>query len=175
MFAKFCARLTLAFLLLLVVAACLAGCATRRGVTVEKPRTGQIVEPPPPADNPQAAKAGEQDNPVSFAPPGCVAIFFDFDRSDIRGDQRWPLNANIKFLLETPGNVMIDGNCDERGTVEWNMALGQRRADAIALAFREAGVSPGRLATVSHGKERAEGHGEIGWAKDRRADITLQE
>ena len=172
MFAKCCAHLTLAFFLLLSVAACLTGCATHRSITVEKAGQTQADEPPPPADTARATTpAGD---PVVQTETGnpFVPIMFDFDRYSIRDDQEFVMAQNIKPALGSKA-LILAGYCDERGTVEWNMALGQRRADTVRKALMQRGVTAG-LRTVSYGKGRATGHDEVGWAMDRRVEIARE-
>jgi peptidoglycan-associated lipoprotein len=100
-----------------------------------------------------------------------VDINFDFDRFDLRPEAREILDKHAKWLKAHPEfNVRIEGNCDERGTAEYNMALGQRRAASAMKYLVDLGVGKNRLSTVSYGKERPldPGHNEDAWAKNRR-------
>jgi peptidoglycan-associated lipoprotein len=82
-------------------------------------------------------------------------VYFDYDKSDIREDMKPVLQANAKWLsTNTAVKVQIEGHCDERGTNEYNLALGQRRADAVKRYLIALGVSAGRLSTISYGEER---------------------
>ena len=170
MFSKLCAHLTLAFAILLTVAVCLMGCATtNRGITVEK--TGQsIVEPPSQPDNPQAtAPGGDPVAQAEVANP-FTPILFDYDRYNIRGDQEFVVTQNVAPALASKA-LLLAGYCDERGTLEYNLALGQRRADTVRKALMQRGVTA-TLRTVSYGKEKATGRDEVGWAMDRRVEIV---
>ena len=173
MFAKCCAHLTLAFFLLLSVAACLTGCATHRSITVEKAGQTQADEPPQPADTARATTPAAG-GPVAQAEAGnpFVPVLFDVDRYHIRDDQEFVMAQNIKPALGSKA-LILAGYCDERGTVEWNMALGQRRADTVRKALMQRGVTAD-LRTVSYGKGRATGHDEVGWAMDRRVEIARE-
>jgi len=103
-------------------------------------------------------------------------IHFDFDKYDIRPDARPILNAIGKYLLENPGvEVLIEGHCDERGTREYNLVLGEQRALSTRRFLVSLGVSPARLHTVSYGKDKPldPGHDEEAWAKNRRAEFKI--
>lgn len=104
-------------------------------------------------------------------------INFDFDQSAIRNADKVKLQAIADFLKAFPdAKVKIEGHCDERGTVEYNLALGDRRAAAAKAYLVSLGVSEARLDTTSFGKERpkAEGHNEKAWFVNRRCEFKLQ-
>lgn len=103
------------------------------------------------------------------------SIYFDLDSSLIKQDYRSVAEAHGKFLAKKPGvKIVVRGNTDERGSREYNVALGQRRADAAKQALNAYGVASDQIETVSFGSEKpvAEGHSEEAWAKNRRADIA---
>ena len=103
------------------------------------------------------------------------SIYFDLDSNIIKQDYRSVVETHGKFLAKKPGvKIVIRGNTDERGSREYNVALGQRRADATKQALSVYGVTDGQIETVSLGSEKpvAEGHNEEAWAKNRRADIA---
>ena len=105
-------------------------------------------------------------------------IYFDFDRSSIRDEARAILEKTAAFLKENPGiRIRIEGNCDERGTNEYNLALGERRANSAKLFLVSLGISPDRIRAISYGEERplALGGGEDAWAKNRRDDFVVIE
>jgi peptidoglycan-associated lipoprotein len=115
--------------------------------------------PPPPVSPASAAVAVVQD------------INFDFDRYAIRSADAEILKKNLNWFKANPGQKMrIEGNCDERGTVEYNLALGQKRADAAKNYLMSLGVDGALLQTISYGKERPVdlGHNEAAWTKNRR-------
>ncbi|OAG27915.1 peptidoglycan-associated lipoprotein Pal [Thermodesulfatator autotrophicus] len=104
------------------------------------------------------------------------AIFFDFDSYYIREDMKSRLQENARFLLENPEiKVELQGNCDERGSSEYNLALGERRALAVKRYLVNLGISPDRLITVSFGEERPldPRHNEEAWALNRRVDFVI--
>ncbi len=104
-------------------------------------------------------------------------IHFDFDKSFIREDAKPILEKVAAYLKKTPqAKLQIEGHCDERGTSEYNLALGQRRADAAKKYLANLGVDGGRLSTISFGEERPAdpGHNESAWAKNRRAVFVLR-
>lgn len=105
-------------------------------------------------------------------------VYFDFDRSEITNEYKDILKAHASYLVENAGaSVMIEGNCDERGTREYNMALGERRAFAVLQFLTLQGVSKSQLSTVSFGEERpdVEGHDESAWKYNRRAALVYSE
>ena len=105
-------------------------------------------------------------------------IYFDFDRSSIRNEARAVLEKTAAFLKDNASiHMRIEGNCDERGTSEYNLALGERRANSAKLFLVSLGISPDRIRTISYGEERplARGNSEDAWAKNRRDDFVLLE
>ena len=103
-------------------------------------------------------------------------IYFDFDRSSIRTSERSKLDAIAKILKSKPETkIQIEGHCDERGTEEYNRALGERRALAIREYLMNAGVSGTRIYTISYGEDKPldPGHNEAAWAKNRRGEFVL--
>ena len=103
-------------------------------------------------------------------------IHFDFDKYDIRRGDEEILKENAVFLKKNPKmNIQIEGHCDERGTVEYNLALGERRANNTKKYLVLLGISSDRISAISYGKERPldKGHSEEAWAKNRRAHIVV--
>ena len=103
-------------------------------------------------------------------------IYFDFDKYDIRPQDTAILKENAALLAKSPTvKVQIEGHCDERGTIEYNLALGERRANSTKKYLVSLGVSDGRISAISYGKERPldPGHNEQAWAKNRRAHIIV--
>ncbi len=104
-------------------------------------------------------------------------VFFDFDKSQIKPEFKDAIAHNVKELLGDKAlKVVIEGHCDERGSTEYNLALGERRAEAVRKALVAAGLPVQRLKAVSYGEERPAdpGHDETAWSKNRRAVINLQ-
>ena len=141
---------------------------------VEKIFLGPPPPPPPPAPAPVVVP------PVVPAPAGpekLEAIYFDFDKYLVRPEFRDALKRNADWLQQNPGaKVVVEGNCDERGTNEYNMALGQRRADAAAKYLMDLGIAKDRIGTVSFGEEKpvCNEKTEECWSKNRRDDFRVK-
>jgi peptidoglycan-associated lipoprotein len=104
-------------------------------------------------------------------------VFFDYDRFVLRDDSRDALNDNGKLLVDNPvTKTLLEGHCDERGTVEYNLALGERRANAVKGYLVQYGVDAARLSTISYGEERpfVPGHDESAWSQNRRVHFVKQ-
>lgn len=107
-----------------------------------------------------------------------VDVFFDYDRYSIRPSETAALKKDIKFYKDYPKTkIIIEGHCDERGSMEYNIALGQRRADAVRTYLIDAGISADRISTVSYGKERpfCTTHDEECWQLNRRGHFIVKE
>lgn len=105
-----------------------------------------------------------------------LPIYFDFDRYNIRNDMKSRIDNNAKFLMDNPQiRIEIQGNCDERGSSEYNLALGEKRAKAAKGYLTKLGVAADRIDVVSFGKEQPldPGHNEAAWAKNRRDDFVI--
>jgi peptidoglycan-associated lipoprotein len=103
-------------------------------------------------------------------------IHFNFDKYDIRPEDGAILKENAALLKKFPNvKVQIEGHCDERGTIEYNLALGERRANRTRDYLVSLGISPDRISTISYGKEKPldPGHDEEAWAKNRRAHTII--
>lgn len=104
-------------------------------------------------------------------------VLFDTDRSNIRADQRPVLERQARWMGQYPSvQVMVEGHADERGTREYNLALGQRRANAARDVLVAGGVAGTRITTISYGKDRPEalGSNEQAWAQNRRAVTVVR-
>ena len=103
-------------------------------------------------------------------------VFFDFDKFAVRADQRDALAANAEWLKKYPKvKIRVEGHCDERGTAQYNMALGEKRASAVKDYLSSLGVDAGRIETVSYGKEKpfVKGGTEEAWAQNRRGHFVI--
>jgi peptidoglycan-associated lipoprotein len=128
--------------------------------------------PPPPAP------VTESNIDESAFEAAVKPVFYDYDSYDIRPDAQTTIQANANFLNQHPNlKVVVGGYCDERGSTEYNLALGENRANAAKQALVTAGVSPDRLRTVSYGKEKqfCTEHTEACWQQNRRAQFTLDQ
>ena len=104
-------------------------------------------------------------------------VYFDFNDATLRADAREALKNDAQVLKNNPNmNVSIEGHCDERGSVEYNLALGERRAESIKSYLTKLGISPSRMTTISYGEEKplVYGHSEEAWSKNRRGEINPQ-
>ncbi|MBL0144038.1 MAG: peptidoglycan-associated lipoprotein Pal [Betaproteobacteria bacterium] len=102
------------------------------------------------------------------------SVYFDFDSNAVKDEYRGVVQAHAKYMVEKKDTkIRVEGNCDERGSREYNLALGQRRAEAVKKVMTVLGVQEGRIETVSFGEEKpaATGHDEAAWAQNRRDDI----
>ncbi len=125
------------------------------------------------ADSMQAANARAQD---AMRASLTQMIHFDFNKSDLRADAQAILDAKLPILLANPDvTIQIAGNTDERGSTEYNLALGQRRAASAKQYLVDHGVAAARIETISYGEERpiAQGHDETAWAQNRRDEFTI--
>lgn len=141
------------------------------------------VEPPPAVDtsDPDAdarRRAEEEARLARERAYGSIQemIFFDFDRSDLREDARATLQRKAEALRQFPDiRIRIEGHADERGTVEYNLALGERRADAARAYLVDLGIDPDRMTTISYGEERPQvmGQNEAAWSQNRRDEFVI--
>lgn len=124
----------------------------------------------------ESPSTGDTGSSMSGRNLGLTVIYFDYDRADVRPDQRDALRANADKIKSMTTNVVIEGHCDERGSEEYNLALGERRAESVRRYLVDLGVPAGRLSTVSFGESRpaVQGHDESAWRYNRRADFVGQ-
>jgi len=152
-------------LLLLVVVAC------SHAQPAPPPAAAENVSQPAPAPAPEPVAT-----PV--APPPDIAaasVYFDYDSSDLTPATRDVLQALFQQAQKQPDrDIRVEGNCDERGTREYNLALGQRRADAARQYLVNLGLDGSRITTISYGKERPRvlGDDEAAWTENRRDDLV---
>ena len=104
-------------------------------------------------------------------------VYFDFDKSDIKSEFRDLIAAHAEYLADHPSaSITLEGHCDERGSREYNMGLGERRANAVRKFLMVQGASASQIETISYGEERpvAFGHDEASWHLNRRAEIIYK-
>ena len=176
----------------LVLSLFLAGCPKRPATTAASapPPTGA----PPSSAAPSTSSPGTSMTPSPVAPSTAAPsttppspsefrettnlkdVFFDFDRYDIRSTDAQVLDTNAAWLKTNDNLVLIEGHCDERGTNECNLALGERRAKATMNYLVGQGVQANRITIISYGKERptCTEHSEACWAKNRRAHFLVK-
>ncbi|HEX4025894.1 MAG TPA: peptidoglycan-associated lipoprotein Pal [Steroidobacteraceae bacterium] len=169
-------------------AALAAGCSSHKA----RPSTGGAAVPQEQsqtsgAENPNANGEAGANNPgvQNGTGPGVAGpnaadlqnrtIYFDFDSSEIKPEYNQVIAAHARYLVaNTSVRVRLEGNTDERGSREYNIGLGERRAQAVRQALMLQGVADSQITTVSYGEERpaVTGHNEAAWAKNRRVDIV---
>lgn len=158
----------------------LAG-ATLASACAKKPQVAASEAPP---TAPAAGARVVSAEAASSAVPEPVArmmenfrrVHFAFDSSDLSEASRDALSANVEIMLKHPAlRVEVQGHCDDRGTTDYNLSLGQRRADAIRKYMSTSGVPGARLSAVSYGKEKplVKGTGEHAWSQNRRAEFRV--
>jgi len=149
-------------------------CAKKPPVVEEKPEAPVVTEPeqPPPVE-PEIPK--EEVEKELVKQEDLQPIYFDFDKYNLRPGDREILNRNAQVLKENPTvKIRIEGNCDERGTVEYNLPLGENRARAANDYLVNLGINPNRITIISYGKERCKHcYNEECWSKDRRDDFMI--
>ncbi len=143
---------------------------------------------PPPVEEPTLPGVTEEETPTippeipteevtkqEITQEDLQPVYFDFDRYALRTGDREILNRNARLLKENPTvRIRIEGNCDERGTVEYNLALGEKRARAAMDYLVNLGISADRISIITYGKERAHRcHSDDCWSKDRRDDLMI--
>lgn len=166
---------SVALVLAVLLAIPMAGCAKKPVATTPVPPATTPTPtqtPVPPVTQPEVA-------PEPAKPPVSAndlkIIYFGYDSFTLDDGARAALDNNAKLLRDNAGlMVSVDGHCDERGTVEYNQALGQKRAEAVQQYLSDAGTAGNRFRVISYGKERPadEGHDESAWSRNRRVEFT---
>jgi peptidoglycan-associated lipoprotein len=170
--------LPVAVILVLGLALVLTGCKKKmpkEAPPPPPPKVEEVKAPVAPDTTGQAAR--ERQAAMDADKARIQSVYFDFDKSDIRADQRDKVTTDAEvFRKWTDWKIRVEGNCDERGTTEYNLALGERRANAGKQALVAAGIDAGRILTVSYGKDKPvdPGHSEANWAKNRRDDFKVE-
>ena len=163
------------------LAACGSGPTKEQdGAAVEDRKPGEVVDRPPvkPATKPLT------DKPLAGSPlkdPSNIlsrrSIYFDYDSNLVKDEFKPIVTAHARYLQQNPSAKMrIEGNADDRGSREYNLALGQRRADGVKSMMTVLGVPDRQIETVSFGEEKpkAQGHEEGSWSQNRRSDIVYR-
>jgi len=141
------------------------------GGTQEASARITVTQPPPPPPPPSVTDQ-------ELFSQNVKDVYFDYDKADIRGDQQGSVQADVQFLNAHPNvNFTIEGHCDERGSTEYNIALGDKRATAVKSALVAAGVNASRIKTISYGKEKpfCSESNEACWQQNRRGHFVYQQ
>jgi peptidoglycan-associated lipoprotein len=166
--------MTKSIILMILAAFLVSGCAEKKQIVKAVPEQQEVTPPPPPP-------ATKEEAPVRFndwtAVPQIETVHFDFDKAELGEADRAILQKNAEYLKsESDKMALVEGHCDERGTIEYNLALGQKRAAAVREYYGKLGVPLGSIATISYGNEKPvdTAHNEAAWAKNRRAETKLR-
>lgn len=168
-----------ALLVAMLLGGVVAGCKSQPEEPMPEPAPEPVVVAPvEPAPPPPPPRVDEEGNPIdaSGRPLGRT-FYFEFDQARLSEADLRVLAMHADYLSDFRNrSVVIEGHCDERGTREYNLALGERRAQAVERYLTSAGVRSGQIETVSYGEERpADGRqGESAWAKNRRAVLIYR-
>jgi peptidoglycan-associated lipoprotein len=170
--AKTLALIFISLLLLLILAGCPGSKKVQTQPTPEPAAEVREPEPAAPAEPQPEIKAVEKESPA--VPFVLQNIYFDFDKYDLTSQALQTLADNARVLkAHAEARIVIEGHCDERGTVEYNLALGDKRAKAAKDYLVSLGVDPAQISTISYGKEQPVDvrHNEEAWAQNRRAEF----
>jgi peptidoglycan-associated lipoprotein len=142
------------------------------GTQTATARVTVTTPPPPPPPPPPAAPSDEE-----LFSQNVKDVYFDYDKADIRADQQSALQGDIDFLKQHPNiHFTVEGHCDERGSTEYNLGLGDNRANAVKSALTQGGVGADNAKTISYGKEKpfCSEHTEDCWQQNRRGHFVYQ-
>ena len=131
-----------------------------------------VSQPPPPPPPPTPSVTDED-----LFSQNIKDVYFDYDKSDLRGDQQSSIQADAQFLGQHSNiNITIEGHCDERGSTDYNLALGDQRASAVKNALTTLGINASRIKTISYGKEKpfCTESNEACWQQNRRGHLVYQ-
>ncbi len=153
-----------------------AGCAKKPAKTAEVPPVATPAETvPTPAPAPTPPPPAPEPAPPTVTAADLQIVYFGYDSFSLDDQARAALDSNAKLMRDNVTlGVSVDGHCDERGTVEYNQALGQKRAEAVQAYLMDLGLGGDRFRVISYGKERpaSDGHDEAAWARNRRVEFT---
>lgn len=163
-------------LLILSLVLPLTACHHKKAPEPIEPTTQAPTTPTeaPPTETKITEEGGPKEVSIDEISRMLQPVFFDFDSSDIRDDQVPAMQNNANVLKQNPSvSILIEGHCDERGTTEYNLALGDRRAKAAKDYIVGLGIAEDRISTISYGENRpfADGHDEDAWHLNRRAQF----
>ena len=143
---------------------------TAKGAGGTQEATARVTVNAPPPPPPQPTATDEQ-----LFSQNVKDVYFDYDKYDVRADQQGAIQADAQFLQQHPNiNFTVEGHCDERGSTEYNLALGDNRANAVKNALTQAGVAANRIKTISYGKEKpfCTESNEQCWQQNRRGHFV---
>ncbi|MBD3336933.1 MAG: peptidoglycan-associated lipoprotein Pal [Candidatus Eisenbacteria bacterium] len=167
--------IVLALILTLALSLGFAACSKKPKPAVDVPEETQ--EEPEGRPSQEPIRAEREPGAPGEADVELQDVYFDFDRHNLRPDALRTMERNAEMLKENPdARVVLEGHCDERGTSEYNLALGEKRARTVESFLRRYGIDGSRLTVISYGEERPfdPGHNEAAWAKNRRVHFVLR-
>ncbi|MFS4458375.1 peptidoglycan-associated lipoprotein Pal [Bdellovibrio sp. HCB2-146] len=156
----------------------LVACALVVGCKGKQTQSDQAVETMPAGGTPQIDSSALSFDPMgsdSGKISGLVTVRFGYDKSSLDANSKKDIATNVDWMKKNPNTrVQIEGHCDNRGTIEYNVALGERRANAVKAYMVSLGIPADRLSTISYGKEKplATGDSEAAYAQNRRANFV---
>jgi len=155
----------------------LSGCSKNKEVAEAAPPPPSVESAPAPTPAAPPPAEPEVSEPATSLQDQLKDVFYDYDAATLSSEAQATLDANGKVLLDNASaSAQIEGHCDERGTIEYNLALGDRRAQSARDYLVRFGIPTARLSTVSYGEERpfATGGDEAAWAQNRRAHFVVR-
>ena len=165
-------------LLVILLALLFSGCCAKKQLPTQEPAPKRVVQAPVVKEKPEAPPVIEEEPLEDQArKAGALQnIYFDFDKYNLKPEAIQKLDQTADWLSKESGaRIRIEGHCDERGTNEYNMALGERRALSAKKYLTNFGIQDDRMHTISYGEEKplVHGHDEYSWAQNRRDDFVL--
>ncbi len=136
----------------------------------------QVTQPEVKPEEPKQPEVKPEEPKPTLQDSRFETIYFDYDKFNLRSDAKASLDANFALLQEFPSVVVkLEGHCDERGTVEYNLSLGEKRARSAMDYLVGLGIAPNRISIISYGKERPAvvGSDESAWSKNRRCEFRV--
>jgi peptidoglycan-associated lipoprotein len=172
-------RIARTLLLAALASAVAVGCSKKVKEAPPADTAGTATTTTTPIDDGASTRPGAY-GPADLDTDACLrnkVVYFDLDQDALKPEFQAAMACHAKYLRDRPSaRLRLEGNADERGSREYNLALGQKRAESVRKVMNVLGVSDSQIETVSFGEEKpkAEGHDEASWAKNRRADIVYQ-
>ncbi|MFH1941474.1 MAG: peptidoglycan-associated lipoprotein Pal [bacterium] len=168
-------------LMIMAMAGLISFCGGQKELAKVDQDATEFVQPDDQPKVESVTKPRESERAVKEAAPSVESltfegVYFDFDKYDLTAEAREILAENARLLKNYPSvKLLIEGHCDERGTIEYNLVLGERRSNSVKVYLTNYGIHPDRVYTISYGKERPVdgGHTEEAWAKNRRAAFNI--
>jgi len=146
---------------------------TAKGSGGSQEATARLTVTQAPAPPPSTPSVSDED----LFSQNVKDVYFDYDKADVRGDQQSSIQADVQFLNQHSNmNITVEGHCDDRGSTDYNLALGDQRASAVKNALTAGGVSASRIKTISYGKEKpfCTESNEACWQQNRRGHLVYQ-